>query len=211
MHILSFIDPKFLISTFGLIGVIAIIFMETGFFFGFFFPGDSLLFTAGFLASQSLFVPLSPYSALAVLAIGSFVAAVVGDSVGYAFGKKIGPSLFSKENSTFFNKKNLAKAQHFYEKQGPKTIVLARFMPVIRTFVPIVAGIGIMKYRTFIAYNVIGGFLWTILMTCLGFALGSVIPDPDKYVLPVIILIIIVSAIPPVLEFMKSRRVTAIE
>jgi membrane-associated protein len=189
-------DPKLLIQTLGLIGVIAIVFLETGVFFGFFFPGDSLLFTAGFLASQG-------YLSLSVLLFGTFIAAVLGDSVGYAFGKKIGPKLFSREESTFFSKKHITTAQDFYNKYGKKTIILARFMPIIRTFAPIVAGIGMMDYKTFISFNVIGGFLWTWSMLLLGYGLGSLIPEPDKYVLPVVFLIIIVSALPGIKEAYK--------
>ena len=145
----TLLEPKTLIMTLGTLGVIAIIFIETGLFFGFFFPGDSLLFTAGFLASQG-------YVSLAGLLIGTFLAAVIGDSFGYTFGKKVGPTLFSREDSVIFNKKHIARAQHFYEKHGKKTIILARFMPIIRTFAPIVAGIGNMRYRTFATFNIIG-------------------------------------------------------
>ena len=146
-----FTDPRTIIETLGLIGVIVIIFLETGVFFGFFFPGDSLLFTAGFLASQG-------YISFPILLVGTFVAGVVGDSVGYAFGNKIGPKLFSREESLFFNKKHIKRAQDFYDKYGKKTIILARFMPIVRTFAPIVAGVGDMQDRTFVLFNRIGGF-----------------------------------------------------
>lgn len=189
-------DPKLLIQTLGLIGVIVIVFLETGVFFGFFFPGDSLLFTAGFLASQG-------YFSVSVLLVGTFIAAVLGDSFGYAFGKKLGPKVFSKEDSLFFNKKHITTAQDFYIKHGKKTIILARFMPIIRTFAPIVAGIGMMDYKTFLYFNIIGGFLWTWSMILLGFLLGSLIPEPDKYVLPVVLLIIIISALPGIKEAYK--------
>jgi membrane-associated protein len=189
-------DPKLIIQTLGLLGVFAIIFLETGAFFGFFFPGDSLLFTAGFLASQG-------YLSFSLLLFGTFLAAIIGDSVGYAFGKKVGPKLFSREDSVFFNKKHISVAKEFYDKHGKKTIILARFMPVVRTFAPIVAGIGNMEYKVFVAFNIIGGFLWTWSMLWLGFALGSLIPDPDKYVFPVILVIIIVSAFPGIREVWK--------
>ncbi len=185
----SFIDPKSLIMTLGTLGVIAIIFIETGLFFGFFFPGDSLLFTAGFLASQG-------YVSLAGLLVGTFLAAVIGDSIGYAFGKKIGPALFRKEDSVIFNKKHVIRAQAFYEKHGKKTIILARFMPIIRTFAPIVAGIGGMHYRTFLTFNVIGGFIWTWGMIWLGYGLGALVPNPDKYIIPIVIIIVLTSAAP---------------
>jgi membrane-associated protein len=192
-------DPRSLISSFGLIGIIAIVFLETGFFFGFFFPGDSLLFTAGLLASQG-------YLPLAGLAVGAFIAAVLGDSVGYAFGKKVGPALFSREDSKLFKREHLAHAQHFYEKYGVRTIVLARFIPIVRTFAPIVAGIGAMEYKRFLRFNIIGGLLWTVVIIGLGYGFGSIIPDPDKYLLPAIGLIIIVSVIPAAREIWKRRR-----
>lgn len=194
----TLLEPKILIMTLGTIGVIAIIFIETGLFFGFFFPGDSLLFTAGFLASQG-------YVSFAWLLFGTFIAAVIGDSVGYAFGKKVGPAIFAREDSKIFNKKHISQAQHFYEKHGKKTIILARFMPIIRTFAPIVAGIGGMKYKTFFTFNVIGGFLWTWLMLWLGYGLGSLIPNPDRYIIPVVIVIIILSATPALRELLKKR------
>ena len=194
-----FTDPRTIIETLGLIGVIVIIFLETGVFFGFFFPGDSLLFTAGFLASQG-------YISFPILLVGTFVAGVVGDSVGYAFGNKIGPKLFSREESLFFNKKHIKRAQDFYDKYGKKTIMLARFMPIVRTFAPIVAGVGNMQYRTFVLFNIIGGFLWTWSMLWLGYGLGSLIPDPDKYVLPVIVIIIVVSAFPGIREVWKQLK-----
>lgn len=186
-------SPQALISAFGLIGVITIVFLETGFVFGFFFPGDSLLFTAGLLSSQG-------YMPIWGLLIGVFLAAVVGDNVGYAFGRRVGPALFTKEDSAIFSKANLAKAQHFYEKYGVRTIILARFVPVIRTFAPIVAGIGNMKYSTFVKYNVIGGFVWVFSLIGLGYGFGKIIPDPDRYILPVIAIIILVSAAPVIRE-----------
>ena len=195
----SLIDPQTIVKTLGSLGVLAIVFLETGAFFGFFFPGDSLLFTAGFFASQG-------YLSMTLLLIGTFICAVLGDSVGYAFGKKIGPALFTKEDSVLFNKKNILLAQEFYERHGKKAIVLARFMPIIRTFAPIVAGIGKMEYRTFLAYNLIGGFIWTWLMLWLGFALGSLIPNADRYILWIIGAIIVASVVPALREFWKARN-----
>lgn len=192
------LDPKYLISAVGTIGVVAIIFLETGALFGFFFPGDSLLFTAGFFASQG-------YVSLPVLLVCTFIAAVLGDSVGYAFGKRVGPSIFVKENSLFFDRNHVARAQHFFEKHGRKTIILARFVPIVRTFAPILAGVGNMDYRTFVTFNVIGGFLWTWSMLLLGYGLGSLIPDPDKYVLPIIGIIILVSILPALREIIKAK------
>ncbi len=193
----TLLEPKILISAVGLIGVIGIIFAETGLFFGFFLPGDSLLFTAGFLASQG-------YISLGWLLVGTFVAAVVGDSVGYAFGKKVGPSLFNKPDSVFFHPKHVATAQAFYEKHGRKTIILARFVPIVRTFAPIVAGVGNMNYRIFLSFNVIGGFVWTWTLLLFGYLLGALIPNPDKYVIPIVLVIIIVSAMPALREIFKQ-------
>ncbi len=193
---LLFFQPQLLIGALGLIGVIMVIFAETGLFFGFFLPGDSLLFTAGFLASQG-------YISIVWLLLGTFIAAVVGDSVGYAFGKKIGPAIFKKEDSIFFNPKHILTAQAFYEKHGKKTIILARFIPIVRTFAPIVAGIGNMKYRTFIAYNIIGGFIWTWGLLLSGFLLGSVIPDADRFIIPIVAVIIVVSAAPALREIFR--------
>jgi membrane-associated protein len=195
----SLLDPVVIIKAVGLLGVLFVIFAESGLFFGFFFPGDSLLFTAGFLASQG-FIPPS------WLFIGAFVAAVLGDSVGYAFGKKVGPKIFTKENSFFFNKKYIDRSEHFYEKYGKKTIILARFVPVVRTFAPILAGVGNMSYKTFLLYNVIGGLLWSVGISALGFGVGAVVPNADSYITPIIILIIIISITPPILEYIRSRR-----
>ena len=192
------LNPEHLIITLGTLGVIAIVFMETGLFFGFFLPGDSLLFTAGFLASQG-------YLSLAGLLVGTFIAAVIGDSVGYAFGKKIGPAIFTKEESLFFNKKHIERAEHFYAKHGARTIILARFLPIVRTFAPIMAGVGNMEYRTFLIFNIVGGFLWTWLMLWLGYGLGSLIPDPDRFVIPIVIGIIVISSLPALREIFKRR------
>lgn len=198
-ELIQLIDPKAIISTFGLIGVISIIFAETGLLIGFFLPGDSLLFTAGLLASQG-YLPFFP------LMIGTFIAAVLGDSFGYWFGKKTGPALFSREDSKFFKKKYVSEAEIFYEKHGKKTIILARFIPIIRTFAPIVAGIARMDYKTFISFNIIGGFIWAVGLTLAGYFLGTVVPDIDKYLLPIIILIIISSFIPGIVHILRSRK-----
>ncbi|MCA9908110.1 MAG: VTT domain-containing protein, partial [Anaerolineae bacterium] len=172
------------LRTVGYIGIFGIIFAESGLLIGFFLPGDSLLFTAGFLASLD-----NPPFWLPVLLIGCAIAAVAGDSVGYAFGRRVGRKLFQRENSFLFNKANLLRAEAFYEKHGGKAIVLARFMPIVRTFAPIVAGIGTMEYRRFVSYNIVGGLLWAVGVTSAGFLLGNVIPDVDKYLLPIIIVI----------------------
>lgn len=190
-----------IIKTVGLFGVVAIVFAESGLLIGFFLPGDSLLFTAGFLASQGFFD-------IYLLATLCFVAAVVGDSVGYSFGKRVGPKLFTKEDSIWFHKKHLAKAQHFYEEHGRKTIVLARFLPVVRTFAPIVAGIGNMEYKTFLMFNIIGGFLWAVGLTVAGYLLGNIIPadQVDKYLLPIILGIIVLSVAPTAIHILKDQE-----
>ena len=181
----------------GYLGIFAIVFAESGLLIGFFLPGDSLLFTAGFLASQGIFD-------IRILSLICFIGAVLGDSVGYTFGHKVGRRLFHKKDSLLFHKDNLLKAENFYEKHGKKTIVIARFMPMIRTFAPIVAGVGNMEYKTFISYNIIGGFLWGVGLTLAGYFLGSVIPNVDKYLLPIIALIIILSVAPTAIHILKD-------
>lgn len=195
----EFLDPKFLIQTAGLIGVILIVFVESGLFFGFFLPGDSLLFTAGLFASQG-------YFNIVWLTVGTIIAAIAGDSVGYAFGRRVGPALFSKEDSFFFHKKHLDRASAFYAKHGVKTIVLARFVPVVRTFAPIVAGMGQMSYRTFLTYNILGGVFWAGSMTLGGYFLGELIPNSEEYLHYIIAGIILVSFIPIILEVLKAWR-----
>lgn len=177
----------------------AIIFAESGLLIGFFLPGDSLLFTAGFLASQGLFSEVW-------LWVGCVIAAVAGDAVGYWMGLKWGRRLFQKKESWFFHKHNLMKAEQFYEKHGKKTIILARFIPIVRTFAPIVAGIADMHYRTFAVYNIVGGFFWAGGVSLAGFWLGSLVPDVDKYLLPIIGGIILISILPPILHLLKERR-----
>ncbi len=195
----TLLDPLIIIKTLGLIGVVAIVFAESGLFFGFFLPGDSLLFTAGFLASQGLI-------SITWLLILCFIAAVIGDNVGYFFGKKVGPMIFNKEDSLFFHKKHINRAQDFYNKYGKKTIFLARFIPIIRTFVPIVAGVAGMEYKTFFRFNIIGGFVWTWGMLGTGYILGNIIPNAEKYLSLIIIVIIVISFIPAVYEFFKQKQ-----
>ena len=188
-----------LIKTAGYLGLFGIVFAESGLLLGFFLPGDSLLFTAGFLASQGflniwILIPLV------------FIGAVLGDNVGYAFGHKVGPLIFTKEDSILFHKDHLERARIFYEKHGPKTLVLARFMPGIRTFVPILAGVGKMNYPTFMIYNLVGGLLWGIGMPLFGYFLGSVIPDIDRYLIPIVVAIIILSLLPSLYHILKEKE-----
>ena len=188
-----------LIKTVGYLGLFGIIFAESGLFVGFFFPGDSLLFTAGFLASQG-------YMNFWVLILVTFLGAVLGVNAGYAFGYRLGPKIFKKEDSLLFHKDHLEKTRLFYERHGGKAMILARFMPIVRTFAPIMAGVGRMHYPTFLFYNIIGGILWAIGVTALGFLLGNVVPDADRYLLPIIALIIVVSTAPGVFHILKDKE-----
>ncbi len=203
LALLDFVDPEKLLATFGTIGLFAIVFAESGLLFGFFLPGDSLLFTAGLLASHGKL-------SLPVILVGCFVAAVAGDQVGYAFGNRVGPSLFRRPDSRFFKQANIEKAQAFFDRHGSKTIVLARFVPVARTFVPIVAGVGSMSYRTFVTFNVVGGLLWAVGITLLGYILGETVPNIDKYLLPAIGVIVVASAVPVAFELLRARRRSAV-
>lgn len=187
-----------LIKTFGYLGLFGIVFAESGLFVGFFLPGDSLLFTAGFLASQG-------FLNIWILCLLTFVGAVLGDNVGYAFGHKVGPMIFKKEDSILFHKDHLERARIFYEKHGPKALVLARFMPGIRTFAPILAGVGKMDYRNFLSFNAIGGFLWGVCLPLLGYYLGSTIPGIDQYLLPIILLIIFLSILPSLVHIWREK------
>ncbi len=198
---------EFIIKT-GYIGVFAVIFAESGLLIGFFLPGDSLLFTAGFMASVVLPHRTEPIFSLPILLIGCFVAAVAGDSVGYLIGRRGGRRLFQREDSLLFRRKNVEKAEAFYENHGPKTIILARFVPIVRTFVPTVAGVAEMHYPTFLSYNVIGGLLWAVGVSLAGYFVGSKIPaeDIDKYLLPIIFLIVIVSVLPAVWHVLKDKE-----
>lgn len=189
---------EFLISL-GYTGLFAVVFAESGLLIGFFFPGDSLLFTAGLLASQGTLN-------ITVVVVGSVIAAVAGDSVGYAFGRRIGPRLFQREDSRFFKHSHLERAHAFYERHGGKTLILARFIPVVRTFAPIVAGIGQMKYRAFLSYNVVGGLLWAVGLPVLGFQLGERIPNIDRYIFPILAVIVVVSVLPPMWHVWRERR-----
>lgn len=181
----------------------AIVFAESGLFFGFFLPGDSLLLTAGLLAS-----PKSPYDVglnIWVLLPLLFVAAVAGDSVGYWFGAWSGPKIFNRENSLLFRRKNLLAAKAFYDKHGGKTIIAARFMPFIRTFAPIVAGAVEMEYQRFLMFNLIGGLVWGIGVTMIGYFLGN-IPGVEKFFTPLVLIVIFISVLPAVLHLWNDNR-----
>ncbi|MBI2100434.1 MAG: VTT domain-containing protein [Candidatus Vogelbacteria bacterium] len=182
-------DPLWLVQAAGLLGVWLIIFAESGLFFGFFFPGDSLLFTAGFLASQG-------HLELWLLIIGAVAAACLGDSVGYWFGAKVGPKIFSRADSFFFHQEHLERTRVFYARHGKPTIVLARFVPIVRTFAPILAGVGRMEYQVFLIYNLVGGAVWGGGLPLLGYLLGAIFPGVDRYLLVIVAAIVVLSLIP---------------
>jgi len=193
-------DLVALIKAAGYLGLFGIVFAESGLFVGFFLPGDSLLFTAGFLASQG-------FLNIWILAPLAFIAAILGDNFGYAFGRRVGHAIFTRERSLFFHKEYLERARIFYEAHGGKAIVLARFLPVIRTFAPILAGVGRMRWPTFLFYNVIGAVLWAIGLTFLGFYLGNAIPNIDRYLVPIVLVIVIISSLPALLHLVRHREI----
>ncbi len=197
-NFLKIIDPIYLFKHLGIYGLFFIVFAETGLFFGFFLPGDSLLITAGILASQG-------YANIWVLLLGSFIFAVYGDSFGYWLGKKIGPKIFVKENSLLFRREYIERTQKFFEKHGNKTIFFARFVPIIRTLAPTLAGVGQMKYGKFLAYNILGGFVWSSVMTLTGYFIGNSIPHIDRYIWLVVIIIVIFSLIPLYFEWRSNK------
>jgi membrane-associated protein len=199
------LDPKELIDKVGLLGIWAIVFAESGLLIGFFLPGDSLLFTAGFFASSPSSIDEALHLPLLPLLIGCFVAAVAGDQVGYLFGKRVGPSVFKRPNSRLFKQSNVVKAQAFFDKHGAKTIVLARFVPIVRTFTPIVAGVSNMRYRTFVVFNIVGGALWALGVTLLGYFLGQVDVIEENLELAILCLVAI-SIAPMVIEVIRARR-----
>ncbi|MFD9442709.1 DedA family protein [Streptomyces sp. NPDC060006] len=195
----SWLDPDYLLDSFGIWGLLLIVFAESGLLIGFFLPGDSLLFTAGLLiTSGQLDFPL--WAAILLIC----VAAIVGDQVGYMFGKKVGPSLFTRPDSRLFKQENVVKAHEFFEKYGPKSLVLARFVPIVRTFTPIIAGVSGMKYRSFLIFNVVGGILWGAGVTLLGSWLGQ-IDFVEKNIEPILLLIVFISVVPIIIEFMRAR------
>ena len=195
----GWLDPERLIVTFGTIGLLLIVFAESGLLIGFFLPGDSLLFTAGLLASQGKLN-------FGVVLVGCVVAAISGDQVGYLFGRRVGPALFRRPDSRLFKQANVERSRAYFAEHGAKTIVLARFVPIVRTFAPILAGVGNMPYRTFVLFNVAGGVLWAAGLTTAGYVLGNTIPSIDSYLLPVIAGIIVLSFLPVLYELRKARR-----
>jgi membrane-associated protein len=194
-------DPRQLVEWGGYIGLTLIIFMETGLLIGFFLPGDSLLVTAGLLAATGV-VKLNLIFLLLLL----IPAAIIGDAVGYWIGRRAGRALFQREDSRFFKRKHLLRTQAFYERHGGKTIVLARFVPIVRTFAPVVAGAAEMPYRRFAYFNIFGGIGWVVSMTCLGYFLGTVIPGLDKHIELLALVIIAISLLPLGIEWLRHRR-----
>jgi membrane-associated protein len=192
------VDIAELIKVVGYFGMFIIVFAESGVFFGFFLPGGSLIFTAGLLASQGLF---NIYWLVFFLAL----AAILGDSTGYWFGAKVGPKIFKKEDSIFFNKKYLERTEDFYKKYGKTTVIIGRFVPIVRTFAPILAGVGKMNYRKFLFYNIIGAFLWAVGLALLGFYLGVAVPGIEKYILPIIVLIVFLSVLPIIFNLIFKK------
>ena len=194
-------DLPALVQWAGYVGLTLIIFAETGLLVGFFLPGDSLLVTAGLLAAD-------PGFGLNVWWLGVIlsVAAVVGDTVGYHVGKVTGPRIFTRQDSLFFHRDHLLRAQAFYDRHGGKTIILARFMPIIRTFAPVVAGVGQMRYRSFLAYNVVGGLLWIWSMLMTGWILARTVPGVARHVEKIILVVIFLSILPGIIAWVREWR-----
>ena len=184
----------------GYVGLTAIIFAETGLLVGFFLPGDSLIVTAGLLSAQPQF-GLNVY----VLGVLLTLAAIIGNTVGYAIGHATGPRLFTRDDSLLFKKKHLYRAQDFYQKHGGKTLIIARFMPIVRTFVPVVAGLANMPLKAYTAYNVLGAVAWIWSMLFIGHFLGRVVPGIDKHIEPMILVIIALSFLPALISWRRER------
>lgn len=193
----QFLNPEVLIKTFGYVGFFLAVFAESGVLVGVLLPGDSLLITAGLFAASGFF-------SLPILIIGGIVAAILGDTVGYQTGKYFGPRLFSREESLFFKRRYVEEASAYFKKHGPKSIVVGRFVPIVRTFVPIVAGMGRMPYKTFFLWNTFGGVLWVASLLILSFFLGNAIPNLDHYILPIAGGIILLSFVPIVWRIVRK-------
>lgn len=193
------LDPVAMVQAGGYLGIAIIIFAESGVLLGIFFPGDSLLFAAGLLSANGFFA----FGPLALIVVAS---AILGDSVGYWFGTKVGDNLFKRPDSRFFKQEYVTRTQKFFLTYGGRAVVLARFVPIVRTIAPILAGVGTMKYSRFLSYNALGGFLWGAGMVSLGYFLGSIIPNSERYVFPLSIVIIVISFLPILLEFIRGKR-----
>ncbi len=191
-------DVESLVRVGGLVGLTAIVFAETGLLIGFFLPGDSLLVTAGLFAARG---DLEVISMIIVLSI----AAIVGDTVGYNIGARAGPKLFTRPDSLLFNRKHLITTKEFYERHGPFTIVIARFIPILRTFAPVVAGVGTMEYKRFIVYNVAGGIGWVVTTVLGGYFLGQMVPNIHDHIHKVIVVVIVLSLLPAIIKVAKEK------
>ena len=205
------LDPKNLLETFGVIGLFAIVFAETGLLIGFFLPGDSLLVLAGLVCAVGAESNLDIHLNLAVVLVGLFVSAVAGAQAGYVIGRTAGPALFRRPDSRLFKHEHVEKAQHYFDKYGGKTIVLARFIPIVRTFANPMAGVAGMPARSFTTFNLIGGGLWTVGVTMLGFVLGKTIPSAEDHLLVIEAVIIALSLVPIAIEVLRARRQRARE
>lgn len=194
------LDPIQIVKTGGDIGLGLLVFAESGLLLGILLPGDSLLFAAGLLAAAG-FLEIGP------LFFTVIVAAILGDSIGYWFGKNVGSNFFTKEDSWLFKREYITRTERFYKKYGGRAVVLARFVPIVRTIAPILAGVGKMKYTKFVSYNALGGFLWGGGMLLIGFFLGSVLPNSEHYVFPLSLLIIVISFFPIFANFLKGKTV----
>lgn len=193
------LDPIAIIKAGGYLGIAMIVFAESGLLFGIFLPGDSLLFAAGLLSAGS-FLDIGPLIFFVV------IAAIIGDSVGYWFGANVGTNLFKKKDSFFFKQEYLKRTQEFYKKYGGRAVVLARFVPIVRTLAPMLAGVGSMTYKKFLSYNILGGCLWGTSVISLGYFLGSVLPNSEQYVLPISVVIIAVSFLPIFINFALGKK-----
>ena len=193
------LNPVAIIQTGGYIGIAVVIFAESGLLFGIFFPGDSLLFAAGLLSGAGI-LHLAPLITFVV------IAAILGDSVGYWFGANVGTNFFKRKDSRFFKQEYLKRTEQFYQKYGGRAVVLARFVPIVRTLAPILAGIGSMRYATFLSYNALGASLWGAGMVLIGFSLGAIIPGSEHYLLPISILIVVVSFLPLFINIVRGKR-----
>lgn len=194
-----FIDIPSLVQTAGYVGVFGIVYAETGLLVGFFLPGDSLLFTAGILASQG-------YLHIVWLCVGLFAVTLLGDTTGYFIGRRVGPKLFTRPKSFFFNPEHLTRSHEFYERHGGKAVIIARFVPVVRTFSPVVSGLARMRYTSFFAYSVIGALLWSVGLTLLGYWLGQIVPNIERYIIPGIIIIVLLSVSPGIYHVLKDPK-----
>ena len=192
------LDPMAIVQAGGYVGIAILVFAESGLLIGIFFPGDSVLFVAGLLSAAS-FLSFWPLVLLVV------VSAILGDSVGYWFGAKMGNAIFKRRDSRFFKQEYVTRTQKFFETYGGRAIILARFVPIVRTLAPVLAGVGTMKYSRFLSYNVIGGCLWGAGMVSLGYFLGSVIPNSDTYILPLTLVIVVISFLPIFINYARNK------